>query len=42
VMTNPKLVAYIRNNYRRSTAQLPQGFELYYSPQYCEDVTRGK
>jgi hypothetical protein len=42
VRTNPKLVAYIRENYRRSTAQLPQGFELYYSPRYCEEVMRGK
>jgi hypothetical protein len=42
VRTNPKLVAYIRANYRRSTAQLPEGFELYYLPQYCADITRGK
>lgn len=40
--TNPRLVAYIRANYRRSTAQLPEGFELYYSPQYCAELARGK
>ena len=40
--TNPKLVTYIRANYRRSATQLPDGFELYYSPQYCADSQRGK
>ena len=40
--TNPKLVTYIRANYRRSATQLPDGFELYYSPQYCADPQRGK
>jgi hypothetical protein len=42
VKTNPKLVEYIESNYQRSAAHLPEGFELYYSPQYCADMTRGK
>ena len=33
--TNPKLVEYIVANYQRSTVHLPEGFELYYSPQEC-------
>ena len=41
VRTNPKLVAYIRSNYQRRTVHLPEGFQLYYSPQGCADITRG-
>jgi hypothetical protein len=41
VKTNPKLVEYIRANYQRSAVHLPEGFELYYSPQECANVTRG-
>jgi hypothetical protein len=42
VRTNPKLVEYIQSAYQRSAAQLREGFELYYSPQYCADMTLGK
>lgn len=42
VRTNPKLVEYIQSQYRRSEVQLPQGFELYYSPQGCPGMLRGK
>ena len=40
VRTNPKLVEYIKSHYRRSAAQLPEGFELYYSPQGCPGIMR--
>jgi hypothetical protein len=42
VRTNPKLVEYIQSQYRRSEVQLPEGFELYYSPQGCPGMLRGK
>jgi hypothetical protein len=42
VKTNPKLVEYIESNYQQSATHLPEGFDLYYSPQYCADMTRGK
>jgi hypothetical protein len=42
VKTNPRLVEYIQSTYQRSAVVLPQGFELYYSPQYCANVTHGK
>jgi hypothetical protein len=35
VHTNPKLVEYVRSHYQHSSAQLPNGFELYYSPREC-------
>ncbi len=40
--TNPKLVEFVQSHYRRSAVQLPEGFELYYSPQDCADITRRK
>ena len=40
--TNPKLVAYIQSNYQRSEIHLPDGFELYFSPQDCAKLTAGK
>ena len=42
VRTNPKLVEYIESNYQRSPVHLPDGFELYYSSQYCANMSRGK
>jgi hypothetical protein len=42
VKTNPRLVEYIKSDYQRSAVRLPEGFELYYAPQYCADMTRGK
>jgi hypothetical protein len=39
--TNPKLVGYIRSHYQRSAVHLPDGFELYYSPQGCAAIARG-
>jgi hypothetical protein len=33
--TYPKLVNYILENYQRSHENLPDGFEMYYSPQAC-------
>jgi hypothetical protein len=33
--TNPTLVAYILSHYQRSETKLPDGFELYYSPELC-------
>ena len=41
VRTNPKVVEYIRANYQRSAVHLPEGFELYYSPQGCANIMRG-
>ncbi|MGH9515863.1 MAG: hypothetical protein ACRD3P_09335 [Terriglobales bacterium] len=35
VKTNPKLVEYSKSAYQRSALRLPDGFELYYSPQCC-------
>jgi hypothetical protein len=35
VRTTPKLVEYIKSHYQRAAVQLPDGFELYYSPQEC-------
>jgi hypothetical protein len=35
VKTNPKLMEYIKSAYQPSAVRLPDGFELYYSPQYC-------
>jgi hypothetical protein len=34
--TNPILVAYIETHYQRSAIKLPDGFELYFSPQQCQ------
>ncbi len=42
VKTNPKLVEYIRSQYRRTAVQLPEGFELYYSPRDCANIMREK
>jgi hypothetical protein len=36
VQTNPKLVRYIETHYQRSDVRLPDGFELYFSPQRCQ------
>jgi hypothetical protein len=36
VQTNPKLVRYIETHYQRSDIRLPDGFELYFSPQQCQ------
>jgi hypothetical protein len=33
--TYPKLVDYINTHYQRSATRLPDGFEIYYSPQAC-------
>jgi len=35
VRTNPTLVKYITGHYPRADAKLPDGFELFYSPQEC-------
>lgn len=40
--TAPKLVAYIATHYQRSDIKLPEGFELYYSPQECRNAPSGK
>ncbi len=42
VRTNPKLVAYITRHYVRSKINLPDGFELYYSPQQCRNFPGGE
>jgi hypothetical protein len=36
IQTNPKLVGYIEAHYQRSDIKLPDGFELYFSPQQCQ------
>jgi hypothetical protein len=36
VHTNPKLVGYIETYYQRSDIKLPDGFELYFSPEQCQ------
>jgi hypothetical protein len=36
IQTNPKLVGYIETHYQRSDIKLPDGFELYFSPQQCQ------
>lgn len=36
VQTNPKLVRYVETHYQRSDIKLPDGFELYFSPEQCE------
>jgi hypothetical protein len=35
IQTNPKLVGYIETRYQRSNIKLPDGFNLYFSPQQC-------
>ena len=42
VRTNPKLVAYIQAHYQRSEVKLPDGFEMYFSPQECRNRANGK
>ena len=39
--TSPKLVAYIQSNYLRSEIHLPDGYELYFSPQDCAKMMAG-
>ena len=41
VRTNPKLVGYIEAHYQRSDVKLPEGFELYFSPQECRNPPTG-
>jgi hypothetical protein len=36
IQTNPKLVGYIETHYQRSDIKLPDGFELYFTPQQCQ------
>jgi hypothetical protein len=36
IHTNPMLVAYVKEHYQRSSLKLPEGFELYFSPQQCQ------
>jgi len=42
VRTNPKVVAYITTHYQPSDIKLPDGFELYFSPQECPSPPTGK
>jgi len=38
VRTNSRLVAYITAHYQRADTKLPDGFELFYSPQECHNA----
>lgn len=38
--TNPQLLNYILTHYEQSDVHLPDGFELYYSPQECKNPAR--
>jgi hypothetical protein len=36
--TNPKLAGYVMTHFKRSSENLPQGFELYFDPRQCSHL----